>query len=41
MNIWTKRIILLGLVTLPAAAFAATSGAGGTCVLGALFGCGG
>ena len=42
MNPWTKRLFLTALLTLPAAAWAASAaGGGGTCMLGALFGCGG
>ena len=40
MTTWTQRAVVLALVTIPTAAFAASAGSGG-CIFGALFGCGG
>ncbi len=41
MNDWTKRLIAIALLSVPAAAYAASAAAVGGCPLGFLMGCGG
>ena len=39
MNPWTRRLFAAGLLTLPAAAWAASAANTASCTLGTLFGC--